>query len=334
MTATETGLLGVGDGWIATSDNGVDWISVNSPDNAALDSVAAHDEWIVAVGPGGALYVSDDGENWLKPFLYVTANLNRVEWVGDQFLVLGDGGTILRSMDAINWSQALTAADADLKGAAGGPERMIIVGAGGVILSSSDGELWTRRRSGVDATLTDVTWGDDRFVAVGGDDQPDGARSAVVLASATGDRWTRFAPPGAELERVRWNGTSWLTVGGDRTILRADCLGMLIEFGDEHLQIPLGETVDLEMRLSDDVAVDTVVLVVSSSPAEVVVPQTVTILAGSDTAVVPVTGASVVAGAVVTVTLPAQLGGGSTNALATVQPPQWTPRTPSGRVSP
>lgn len=334
LAGTETGFIGVGDGWIAKSGNGVDWTSASSPDNAVLYSVATNDEWAVAVGQYGALYISDDGENWLKPFLYVTADLDRVAWVGDEFLVLGHDGTILRSMDANNWSEALAASDADLKGAAGGPERKIIVGAGGVILSSSDGDLWTPRRSGVDATLSDVTWGDDRFVAVGWDDQPNGARPAVVLASATGDRWTRFAPPGEGLERVRWTGTSWLMVGGDRTILRADCLGTLIEFGDEHLQIPLGETVDLEIRLSDEVVVDTEVSVVSSSPTEVVVPQTVTILAGSDSAVVPVTGASVVAGAVVSVTLPAQLGGGSTNALATVQPPQWTPRTPSGSVRP
>ena len=266
LTYTEDGFIAVGDGWIATSSNGIGWASESSPDAAVLRSVAANDGWSVAVGPGGAIYVSDDADTWGKVFLYITADLDRVSWVGDQFLVLGRDGTILRSFDSVNWSEALTSATTDLKGVAGGPETTIVVGSGGVILGSSDGEFWTARRSGVDAALRDVIWGDDRFVAVGWEDRPDGSRPAVVLASATGDRWTHFAPPGEAFERVRWTGDSWLIVGGDRTILRTECLGTLIEIDSEHLQISHGETVDMEIRLSDVVEVDTPVAVVSSCP--------------------------------------------------------------------
>ena len=326
--------IGVGNGWLGRSTDGIEWTTEDSPDDAVLYAVGVGDGWVVTVGRGGALYVSDDGSNWFKPFLYLSADLDRVVWDGEQFLVLGREGTIWRSTDAMNWWPAITATDTDLKGAVGGPGQRIAVGNDGVILASLDGEVWVPRRSGVDSSLHDVTWGDDRFVAVGWDERPDGSRPAVVLVSTDGRGWTRFSARGEALQRVRWTGTSWLVVGGDRTILTADCLGTLIEVDQQHLQVPHGETIDLEIRLSDPVSVDTLVSVSSSLPREVAVPQTVTILAGSDTAFIPVTGASVVAGAVLTVALPEHLGGGTTTALATVQPALWTPRTPSGRVRP
>jgi len=334
LTHSEDEFIAVGDGWIAESADGISWTSQSSPDDVVLTSIAAHDGSRVTVGQNGALYASDDGDDWLEPFLYVTADLDRVLWVDDQFLVLGEGGTIMRSTDSINWSDALTSVTKDLRGAAGGPEQKIVVGDAGVILASENGKVWAQRRSGVEANLRDVTWGDDRFVAVGWEDGGDGARPAVLLASATGDRWTRFAPPGEAFERVRWTGSSWLVVGGDRTLMRTECLGTLIEIDHDHIQIPNGETIDLEIRLSDEVTADTTVSVLSSNPTKVVAPETVTVLAGTDTAVVQLTGASVIDGALVTLSLPAELGGGSTSALATVQPPQWTPRRPSGRVSP
>ncbi len=334
LSDMDSGFIAVGDGFVAKSADGAEWTSEGSPDGADLRSVAANDSWVVTVGRGGAIFGSEDGSDWLKSSGVMTADLDRVAWVDDQFVVVGSGGTILRSPDGLSWTDGLTGSTTDLKGVAGGPEQKIVVGADGVILGSSDGEIWTPRRSGVDATLRDVTWGDDRFVAVGWDAQPNGARPAVLLASANGDVWTRFAPPGEALEGVRWTGDSWLMVGGGRTMLRADCLGTLIEFDHDHVQIPHRETVDLEIRISDEVAADTTVSVVSSLPTSVVVPPTVTVLAGSDTVFVPVTGASVAAGAVLTVTLPAQLGGGSASVLVTVQPPQWTPRKPSGRVRP
>jgi hypothetical protein len=334
VTNTGTQYFGVGDGWLARSPDGVVWTTEGSPDASVLHSVDAGNGWVVTVGKGGALYISDDGNGWLKPFLYVTADFDRVVWLGDQFLALGHEGTILRSTDAMNWSVALTSATVNLKGAAAGPDRMIMVGEGGTILWSLGGEVWAPQRSGVSSSLHDVTWGNGRFAAVGWDELPDGSRSPVVLASTDGEDWTRFEAPGEALKRIRWTGSSWLVVGGDRTILRADCLGTLIEVDEQHLQVPHGETVDLVVRLSDEVGVDTQMSVTSSLPTEVTVPSTVTILAGSDTVFVPVTGASVVERVILTLSLPNGVGGGSTTVLASVQPPQGRPRTPSGRVTP
>jgi len=326
--------VGVGDGWVAKSTNGASWTTEASPEGAVLHSVASGGGSMVTVGQNGALFVSDDGANWLKPFLYVTADLDRVVWLGDQFLALGRGGTILRSTDALNWNDALTSATADLKGAAAGPDGKIMVGENGTILGSDEGELWTRRRSGVDSSLQDVTWSDDRFVAVGWDEHADGSRPAVMLASRHGLDWTRFTVPGEALKRVRWTGDSWLVVGGDRTIMTAECLGTLIELETQHLHVPHDATVDLVVHLSDAPDEDASVTVTSSLPADVVVPQEVTVLAGSDTVSVPVTGAGVAAYVVLTLTLPDDLGGGSTTALVSVQPPEGRPRMPSGRVAP
>ena len=102
VTNTGTQYIGVGDGWLARSPDGVAWTSEGSPDASVLHSVDAGDGWVVTVGKGGALYVSDDCSNWLKPFLYVTADLDRVVWLGDQYLALGHEGTILRSTGIIS----------------------------------------------------------------------------------------------------------------------------------------------------------------------------------------------------------------------------------------
>lgn len=326
--------VGVGDGWVARSTSGVTWTTESSPEGAVLHSVAAGGGSTVAVGQNGALFVSDDGANWFKPFLYVTADLDRVVWLGDQFIALGCGGTILRSTDSLNWNDALAATTADLKGAAIGPGGMIVVGDDGVILGSDEGEIWTSRLSGVDSILHDVSWGDDRFVAVGWDEHADGSRPAVMLASRNGHDWTRLEIPGETLKRVRWTGDLWLVVGGDRVIMTAECLGTLIEPEKQHLQVPHAATIDLEIHLSEAPDEDASIAVTSSLPADVVVPDTVTVLAGSDTFFVPVTGASVAEYAVLTLTLPDDLGGGSTTAFASVQPPEGRPRMPSGRVMP
>jgi hypothetical protein len=334
VTSPGADFLAVGDGWIGRSDTGQDWTTESSPAGANLYSAASGIGWRVIVGQGGALYVSDDGFTWIKPFLFVTEDLDRVVWDGEVFLALGHGGTILRSIDALNWDTALSATTADLKGGAAGPDGRIIVGDGGVVLASTDGTAWVERRSGVEASLRDVAWGDGRFVAVGWTDDPNGSKPAVVLASSDGVQWTRFPALGEALQRIRWTGESWLAVGGERTMLRAECLGTLIGVEEEHLQVPHGETVDLHVRLSDPVPSDTLLTVVSSHPGAANTPASVTILSGSDTTVVPVSGLSLVPGAVVELRLPDDLGGGLTTAQVTVQPPEWTPRTPSGRVTP
>ncbi len=326
--------IGVGDGWLARSSDGESWTREDFPDSAGLHAIGSGNGWVVTAGERAVLYASDDGHNWIKPFLYLTVDLDRVIWDGEQFIVLGREGTILRSTDGTNWAPARTNATADLKGAVAGENQRIAVGDGGVILASSDGEIWLPRRSGVESSLRDVTWAEDRFVAVGWDHHPSGSRPGVVLVSSDGVVWTRMSVPAEALERIRWTGSSWLAVGGERTILQADCLGAYFKIETQLLRVPAGETIDLMVRLSEEVKVDTSVSVRSSMPGRAIVPQTVTVLKDSDTVYVPVTGSSVASGVVLTLGLPEDLGGGTTTVLASVEPPQGTPRTPSGRVRP
>jgi hypothetical protein len=334
LTVTEAGFLGVGDGWIGHSDDGVSWTIDSSPDSASLRSAADGRGRTVVVGRHGDLYVSEDGNTWLEPFLYVTADFNRVVFDGELFFALGENGTILRSDDALNWSAAAVAVDVDLWGEAAGPENRIMVGSDGVILASEDGRAWQQRRSGVAAHLRDVAWGDGRFVAVGWDEGTGRARPAVVLVSRDGSQWTRFAAPGEGLRRVRWSGDGWLAVGGERTILRTPCLGALLELGDEHLRVPLGSTAELEVRMSEVAADDVEVSVRSSEPGRVSVPHSVTITAGSDSASIPVSGNALAAGVVLRFTLPDELGGGEVTSLVSVPPPQGVPRNVTRRVTP
>lgn len=334
LTTFGSEFIGVGHGWLARSGDGENWTTENFPDGARLNAIGSGNGWVVAAGEAASLYVSDDGHTWNKIFLYLPYDLDRVIWDGEQFIVLGLVGTILRSADGTNWVPAYTNATEDLKGAVAGENQRIAVGDGGVILASSDGEVWLPRRSGVDSFLRDVTWAEDRFVAVGWDQHPDGSRPGVVLISSDGVIWTRMSAPAEALERIRWTGSSWLTVGGERTILRTECLGAHFEIETELLRVPEGETTDLIVRLSEEVDADTPVSVRSSMPGRAIVPQTVTVLKDSDTVHVPVTGSSVASGVVLTLGLPEDLGGGTTTILASVEPPQGTPRTPSGRVRP
>ncbi|MCU0304576.1 MAG: hypothetical protein MUC56_11020 [Thermoanaerobaculales bacterium] len=334
VASTGDGLIAVGDGWIGHSDDGASWLTEASPEDAVLHSVESGGGWVVAAGNGGDLFVSDGGGTWFKPFLYLTEDLERVVWDGGQFVVLGRGGVILRSPDAMNWSEALTATGADLWGAARGPDGWIAVGEAGTVLASPAGEVWLPRRSGVGSELRDVIWAGDRFVAVGWDEAADGSRPAVVLASADGVRWTSFGAPGEALHRIRKNGASWIAIGGDRTILETDCLGTMLAVEQELLQMRVGESADLEVVLSAPAPAASSLAVTSSHPGRAGVPASVAIAAGADRLWVPVSGLAVVSGAVVTLTLPAGLGGGVTTALVSVQPPLWTPRRPSGRVEP
>jgi hypothetical protein len=334
VTYHEPEFIAVGDGWVGRSDDGVDWTTEASPDGAMLNAVGSAEGWVVAVGPRGDLYVSEDGGSWFKPFLYLTEDLDRVVWDGEQFLVLGRAGTILRSGDGMNWTPALTTSTADLKGAAGGDDERVAVGDGGVVLASREGEVWANRRSGVSSHLRDVTWGDDRFAAVGWDEGADGVRPGVILVSTDGIGWTRLRFPGEAPERIRWTGDEWLVVGRDRTIMTTDCLGTHFEVETEHLRVPLGGVVDLAIRLSDEVDLDTSIAVESSAPSAIGLPSSVVAPAGADIAFLPVSGDAIVTGAVLTLRLPDRLGGGSTTVLASVLPRLGTPRTPSGRVSP
>ncbi|HSL18197.1 MAG TPA: hypothetical protein VLB51_09870 [Methylomirabilota bacterium] len=326
--------LAVGDGWMARSDTGSQWTTEPAPEGAGLRGVGAGGGWVVVAGRGGALYWSENGASWSTPHIYTPQDLGRVVWDGEQFLVLGTAGTILRSGGSGDWSKALTGTDVDLHGAAAGPDGLIAVGDGGLVLASPDGGVWTPRWSGFSGDLGDVAFADGRFVAVGSSQLPDGRRPAVALVSADGDQWTRFELPAEALRRVRWTGDAWIAVGGERSIVRAGCLRTLVEFDSQLLQVPLGGTAELEVRLSGVVAYDTVLTVTSSRPGLVVVPATAVVPASSDRVVVSVTGAGLTTDAVITVTLPDHIGAGSGSVLVRVQPPLWTPRRPSGRVAP
>lgn len=332
--ATANGFLAVGDGWVARSPDRQTWTEETAPNGAFLRGVAAHDGWEVVVGDRGALYVAEGGPGWFEPYLYVTEDLHRVVWGDGQFVALGANGLVLRSIDVLNWLTAPAATTAVLRGAAAGSQGWIAVGEGGTILSSPDAHVWLPERSAVDAHLTDVAWGDGRFVVVGWSEAPDGSRPAVVLSSTKGIHWTRFPVPGEALQRVGWTGDGWIVTGGDRTLMQAECIGISMEPEEEHLQVSVGQTVDLLVHLSSTVTSDSVMTVSSSKPGRLGVVPSVPIPAGSDRVFVPVTGVKVEHSAVLTLSLPDDLGGGITTTLVSVQPPEWTPRDPSGRVTP
>jgi len=140
--------------------------------------------------------------------------------------------------------------------------------------------------------------------------------------------------PGEQLRRISRTDGGWVAIGGERSILRTGCLGTLIQPEEEHLQLEVGTSHRLSVRVSPAVSAETVLRVRSSHPGRAAVAAEHVIPAGGDRVDVRVDGLALVADAVLTLSLPESAGGGSTSLLVTVQPPQWTPRRATGRASP
>jgi hypothetical protein len=333
MSSWRSQFVAVGDGWAATSVDGIDWEVHEVPSSSALNSVTRGADVYLAVGECGEVVTSAEGELWLEDWSLSSEDLQRVVWNGERFFVVGNSGTILTARWIGGWERETTASGEDLWGVVTGDPGSVAVGDNGTILVRDQSRHWAGTVSGTEAHLRDVTWSEGRYAAVGFEGGSGVPRRAAVLASEDGVHWTSFAAPGSALRRVvgLWDG--FVAVGDERTLLHAGCLGVLIGLDPQISSLLVGEYGELRLTLDDDADSDIRVDLSTRGAGVVEVPGEVTVRAGSDYAVIPVWGQAV--GEVwLTATLPAEVGGGRTKALLEVYPQEWTPRRPSGRHRP
>lgn len=334
LTRSDDLMVGVGENWLYTSTDGIEWQQQSLPDNMVVKDVVAHDGTFFAVGLGGKVGNSVDGVDWDVISIPPIGDLWWIGYLARRLIAVGAGGTIITSFDDLNWSVERANVSRVLRAAAFGANRFVAVGDQGTVLISDDGTSWLRRITDVaeSETLLDVAYGHGRFVAVGSRQLSARDTRGVLIASVDGDSWTRIDPSSAGLHRVVALDEGWLVAGDDRTLLAADCLGTLLAIEPTVVRIARDQAVDLRVEL--DVAADQeVALTVALDPPGVVAaPSLVRVPAGAVEVTVAVVGA--VAGtATLRVVAPDELGGGSVTAAIEVGDAPWTRRA-TGRVGP
>ncbi|MBA4149841.1 MAG: hypothetical protein H0X66_17135 [Verrucomicrobia bacterium] len=242
--------VAVGYGSIATSSDGIGWLSQDSGTSAYLNGITGNSSLLVAVGNSGTILTSQTGLTWTQRSSGTSLRLEAVAWGKNQFVAVGD--TILTSPDGISWTQrnfpnsgrlygitcdsnlfvavgeygsALSSPDGinwttrnigstSLAEVASNGMGFVAVGAGGAIRTSPDGISWSARSSGTTQSLFGIAWGADQFIATGFE--------GTILTSPNGTNWTtRNSGTSTHLLGTAWNGRRFVVVGAGGTVLRS-----------------------------------------------------------------------------------------------------------------
>jgi len=338
LAAHDDLLVAVGDSWIGRStDDGASWQEAAVPSLPTLHSVTWAGDRFAAVGVGGLLLTSDDGGVWATVFTPTDADLYRIESFGDVTWMLGADGAVLSSPDLLFWEPVSVPVAEAVHGIARPDWGWVIVGTGAALATSTDGVVWTVPMTGLEPEidLYDAVAEGDVVVAVGGvdGDGVDPARG-VVVASRDGATWTRWSVRGGVLETAIRAGGGIVAVGGDRGLLWSPCRADLVAFASTDLVVSAGATEDLEVGIGRP-APSPLRLRLSVSPAGAVdVPSEVVLAAGETWVPVPVRGVEPDAVAVVTATLPEEVGGGAADALVRVRSGVAVRRVAGRRTAP
>lgn len=327
-----TRYVAVGRNLTATSADGVEWATSELIPSATLRSVAWGEGTFVAVGDGGTVVGSSDGLTWGGLYSNTTQDLVRVVYVGDRFVAVGDDGTVLTSPEGYFWTREASNCRDRITGVGWDGQRYLILGGGDHLWASVDLSHWQRHETGVPAELTDLAVGEDLVVAVGRERGETATSRAVMVVSRDGVLWTHVPVPGWGLRRVLWTGDGFVAVGHHRTLVNLSCTPTLVTVAPALSAVGIGESIRLVVGIEEPLAADAVILLSSSHPEVVTVPDSVRIPAGQVEVEFSVSGTALLDQAVVTATLPAGLGGAWATALVEVEPPLPDPRRPGGRV--
>ena len=224
----------VGDGGaIATTTNGVDWVTVNSGTKGNLMCATFDGQRFFAAGWQGALLVSSDGIHWTKRnvpdsyyflaaashngrtvfagYSYATiqngiltlipttdpTGVNALTVVNGEFWGVGQGGRILRSLNGLDWtevSRRLALPSSYMSFAGVTFDGNKFLAAGwNNIFASTNGANWTHVPSPWMLWMNDITWGNGRFVAVGADVSH--PLGEPIGSSADGTNWILHSMP-------------------------------------------------------------------------------------------------------------------------------------------
>ncbi|MEJ0073184.1 MAG: hypothetical protein WDN27_03860 [Candidatus Saccharibacteria bacterium] len=183
---------GGSNGRIATSPDGINWVSRAAPGSSAWERVAYGNGLFVAVADGGTnrVMTSSDGVNWtIRPTTVADSNT----WWGltygsGLFVAVSLDGFVMTSPDGINWTSRTAPNAFAWTSVAYGNGIFAAVawsGTGNRVMTSPDGITWTAHDSGSDTSSWEgLTYGNGLFVAVAD------AGTNRVTTSPDGINWT------------------------------------------------------------------------------------------------------------------------------------------------
>ncbi len=238
-------------GAILTSQNGLDWTTLQAPTAGSLWSIAHNPTGIVAVGEDGAIVFSETGEHWTLQSAPAGVNGNLVSVAaspGRFVAVPSQGNYILSSANGRSWQKHDLDSTWTMSHVAYDGRFVAFVNRAW-LLASSDGLTWTTtptllveppvqnsawsgryliitKRSAMFRRMSETTWSDDTpsssLMAEFSDITWDGTRfitvgdGAVITAPANG-RWSKYARLGLSSSfppRIAANENVCVVVGG------------------------------------------------------------------------------------------------------------------------
>ena len=198
------------DGVYASVD-GNTWTHRESGFNEDFAAISKAGDALLAVGEQGGIFISSDGLFWSKVRPSGSSGQRGVTFSSGVATVVGDKGAIISSSDLVNWTGRVLP-DVNLNGAFWSGEFLGVIGNAGLLATSPDGIEWTTHFVGVDTPLRAGVQGSLGTVVVG--DQ--GAAFHAVERSTWSPLSTGFS---GSLSDVAWNGSTYIAVGTDQTIL-------------------------------------------------------------------------------------------------------------------
>ena len=226
-------------GAVATSTDGIEWITRTASDVRTWQSVTYGDGLFVAVssdgGAGGdankRVMTSPDGIVWTTRTASAARAWQSVTYGGGLFVAVSSDGAsggnadkrVMTSPDGIVWTTRAASAENSWRSVAygsGSPTAggglFVAVSSDGTgrVMTSADGTSWTTRTAAAENSWRSVTYGDGVFVAVASD----GADR--VMTSTDGTSWT--ARTAAEGSSVQWQSVTFgdgvfVAVGSNNT---------------------------------------------------------------------------------------------------------------------
>lgn len=186
------------DGTVLTSENGVEWVSVDLGINDNFTSIAFGNGRFAAatelqtrtgnkisVGPYRTT-TSSDGFSWTAPVEY-KGNMSSMIWKNGRFWG-ASASRIYSSSDGVTWKTQLVDLKLGIGRIVDGGD--VLIGIGNGLLTSDDGESWKPVVSGTTSSLRSVTFAKGSYVAVGAD--------GTIVTSRDGRIWKE--------QQVRFNG--------------------------------------------------------------------------------------------------------------------------------
>ena len=133
--------------------------------NGDLRDVCYGNGKFVLAGRSGTIATSMDGIDWVSQTSGTGQHLNGVFWDGSQYWALGDSGTLLKSSDAISWQTVNSGTNVPLHGMAFGNGTWVAVGDNSRMVTSTDGTTFSEITVLVNSSYRNIHHNGSQFIA-------------------------------------------------------------------------------------------------------------------------------------------------------------------------